>query len=398
MLRFKSAATKNGQLQLKDELDEFDLVDQIDPIVWDAICHLTKSSKPNEQQGLSLMKKEVRRAYLIAQMMFTIDSRYAAPFHTQITDLVDCCGGSNELIRTLNRLGVCSSYDTLLRHIQEHTKKVSEKGLLQGLDPSVLTVFSIDNIDFLKSHAQVYCGNQKLSWHGTTLQGIQPLANIKDGQSDSKRRARDSSSPSHSPLLKKHRGRARTGTELTEQNDTTQSVPLLSDTYHFEDTSPNTSFTINMFRPSVEERSALSVFEKRLLHYCLLKDSYRTNKTNILESMNEYVDIDTTIVEMVHMQEFCALYDKHLQPDVADVVYVNVLDEKADDKDTVLNVINQLYNEHVRKQGKNFLVLEGDAKTYEIIQNIKEEYGKDLNWLYAYPGDWHLLKIIRTVL
>ena len=40
----------------------------------------------------------------------------------------------------------------------------------------------------------------------------------------------------------------------------------------------------------------------------------------------------------------------------------------------------------------SFLVLEGDAKTYEIIQNIKEEYGQDLNWLYAYPGDWHLLK------
>ena len=77
---------------------------------------------------------------------------------------------------------------------------------------------------------------------------------------------------------------------------------------------------------------------------------------------------------------------------MADVVYVNVLDERADDKDTVLHVVNQLYTEHVCKQGKRFLVLEGDAKTYEIIQNLKEEYDKDLNWLYAYPGDWHLLK------
>ena len=137
-------------------------------------------------------------------------------------------------------------------------------------------------------------------------------------------------------------------------------------------------------------------FQKRLLNYCLLKHSYQNNKRHILESLSENVDpdVDTTECkeEMVHMQDFCTLYDKHLQPDVADIVYVNVLDERADDKDTVLNVINQLYNEHVHIQGKSFLVLEGDAKTYEIIQNMKEEYGQDLNWLYAYPGDWHLLK------
>ena len=102
--------------------------------------------------------------------MFSIDSRCTAPFHTQITDIIDCYGGSSELVRTLNRLGVCSSY---LRHIQECTNELTEKGILQGMDPSVLTIlFSVDNIDFLKSHAQVYCGNQKLSWHGTTIQAI----------------------------------------------------------------------------------------------------------------------------------------------------------------------------------------------------------------------------------
>ena len=39
-----------------------------------------------------------------------------------------------------------------------------------------------------------------------------------------------------------------------------------------------------------------------------------------------------------------------------------------------------------------FLVLEGDAKTYDTIQAVKHEYGSDLNWLVPYPGDWHLLK------
>ena len=149
---------------------------------------------------VSHIQKRLRRAYLV---MFSMDSRCTTSFHTQITDLVDCCGGSNELIRILNRLGVCSSYDTLLRHIQACTTELSGKGILQGLNPSVLTIFSMDNIDFLKSHAQVYCGKQQLSWHGTTIQAIQPLPHIEDDQTINRRRTRESHSPPHSPLHKK---------------------------------------------------------------------------------------------------------------------------------------------------------------------------------------------------
>ena len=99
----------SNSIELNDELNSFSLnnfIDKIDPVVWDAICHLTRSSKSDEQHSPSLVKKKVRRSYLIAQMMFTIDSRCTAPFHTTITDLIDCCGGLSELIRALNRLGV----------------------------------------------------------------------------------------------------------------------------------------------------------------------------------------------------------------------------------------------------------------------------------------------------
>ncbi len=80
---------------------------------------------------------------------------------------------------------------------------------------------------------------------------------------------------------------------------------------------------------------------------------------------------------------------KSSKPQVGVVRYVQVLDEVVDNKDTVLYVLSQLHAEYISKHGLKFLVLEGDAKTYDTIQSIKHEYGQDLSWLIPYPGDWH---------
>ncbi len=70
--------------------------------------------------------------------------------------------------------------------------------------------------------------------------------------------------------------------------------------------------------------------------------------------------------------------------------YVQVLDEVADTKYTILHVISELHAEYISKHDHKYLVLEGDAITYDIIQSIKHEYGPDLGWLVPFPGDWHL--------
>ena len=53
---------------------------------------------------------------------------------------------------------------------------------------------------------------------------------------------------------------------------------------------------------------------------------------------------------------------------------------------------SDLYTKHMVAHNHKFLVLEGDAKVWDIMQLIKREYGSDLDWLIPMPGDWHLLK------
>lgn len=53
-------------------------------------------------------------------------------------------------------------------------------GLLSELSEDKFTVVSVDNIDWLQRHAAVYCGDQKRSWHGTTIQAVQPFSDAEE--------------------------------------------------------------------------------------------------------------------------------------------------------------------------------------------------------------------------
>lgn len=85
-------------------------------------------------------------------------------------------------------------------------------------------------------------------------------------------------------------------------------------------------------------------------------------------------------------------------PENSNVIYFMLLDQRCDDKETLLNVISELHTEFIASKKKMYLLLEGDQVTYERLQSIKKEYGNDLKWLLPFPGDWHLLKKYQEVL
>ena len=62
---------------------------------------------------------------------------------------------------------------THARYVQYRVKRSVERGVIKDSPQDAFTLVSADNLDFVHSHARVYCGKQQSSWHGTTVQVVQ---------------------------------------------------------------------------------------------------------------------------------------------------------------------------------------------------------------------------------
>ena len=73
------------------------------------------------------------------------------------------------------------------------------------------------------------------------------------------------------------------------------------------------------------------------------------------------------------------------------VAYLEVMDAVSDSKDTLLELVHDLYSKLIKDQNREYLVIEGDQKLCEVLQSLKFEYGEASDWVIPIPGDWHML-------
>ena len=112
---------------------------------------------------------KVRCFVCVCVLLYTTNSQCSFPLHTFLTDAIETCGGSSRLIKLLNHLGICTSAGTHARYVQYRVKRTIERGVMKDYPQDAFTIVSADNLDFVHSHARVYCGKQQSSWHGTTV-------------------------------------------------------------------------------------------------------------------------------------------------------------------------------------------------------------------------------------
>ena len=159
-------------------IEDFDVekfISELDPDIWKAVCLLTQPLSPRAIKNDSNSNiRKIRRLFCVCTLFFTANSQCSFPLHTLLADAIETCGGSSRLTRLLNRLGACASADTHARYVQYRVQKSKEEGPMSGYPNNSFMIASADNLDYIHSYARIYCGNQQSSWHGTTVQLVQP--------------------------------------------------------------------------------------------------------------------------------------------------------------------------------------------------------------------------------
>ena len=101
---------------------------------------------------------------------------------------------------------------------------------------------------------------------------------------------------------------------------------------------------------------------------------------------------------MVDLKTFCGLSLKTPNVQPGNVVYLSVVDMHADTREAMEAVVSKLHSEYEIGVTANSLVVVGDQKIYNRIQELEQVYAQYLNWLIPFIGDWHLLHNFHSVL
>ena len=117
--------------------------------------------------------------------------------------------------------------------------------------------------------------------------------------------------------------------------------------------------------------------------------SYMLQKHAVADSSSEH--------PFISIQDYLNM-TRATHTEKSQVAYLEVMDAISDSKDTLLDLLHDLFVKFIKDQTREYLVIEGDQKLYEVLQSLKFEYGKDLDWAIPIPGDWHTLMNYQTAI
>ena len=126
-----------NDVQMPFDIASFDadiFISQVNPTLWTFITDITQCKVDTTMTH----DKKLTCIYCLCMLMFSMNRQCSIPLHVLLTDIVDSCGGSKELIQILNKFGAIASTDTHKRYIQYQINKRLQEGLTSNLQKNAL--------------------------------------------------------------------------------------------------------------------------------------------------------------------------------------------------------------------------------------------------------------------
>ena len=370
-------------------------IELLDPILLQFIQKVTQSIRSKQRklfadQAEVNQTKKMRQLFLLASLLFCTNTQCSMPFHTLVTEATLCHGGTHELVKILNRIGAAASIDTSQRLAMQVVDSRKVNGILPELEKRALSIVSVDNIDILQPHAFISCTDATRSWHGTSVQCVQPLPTtgllqqeeLTDQIEQPCSRKHPATSPTASPIIvEKSKRRRRTLTELPSPHSTvlipqvpSHQRPCNTGLENSAYVVPVQSVNLHDFNLNTSEKQSMNLLQGDLFKCMVLK--HVAHNSHHLPNLQ-------SLINCVRKQSSSSEESK--------VVYVQISSERADSRPSLIALLGRMYTTFVVEQKQNWLLVVGDAKTYDIIKSIRMEYGDQMKWLIPWPGDWHIL-------
>lgn len=369
-------------------------------------------------------------------LKYCINPKHFSLFHNILADVVEVCGGSRLLLKILNKFGCVCSADTHDRFVTERAEEKRNASIWDELSSNVFTVASVDNFDMLQSHAAVFCGNQQRSYHGTTVQLVQPdhqivLTNTAcsddlslQTQSHQLSKVADTYLVTDTISCATQVSTAASSTQVqfdtTGCNEREQPVATEGPTprsivigrtrnRHSPASSPHKMGKRGPKRRRTVPARKLTSFRdlqeqaresSHSLNLDAFKETVREKQilTEVMRNLHTYntqkiVANSHTNVILSDFRTFLTDPQQDLANEASRVYYMELVDENPDSAETMKLVAEDLIDKFgTQTNGGGWIVLVGDGKTYQHLMQVKRQYGATLERLLIFPGDWHTLK------
>lgn len=152
-------------------------------------------------------------------------------------------------------------------------------------------------------------------------------------------------------------------------------------TYDYSTNTPS----MNNFLLTTGEKATRKKLEEDIHLAMLLKHFYPSHNSGTFHL--------PSLTSLIH-----CLKNQACEAECSNIVYVDILSEKADCKATLLQVIGNVHKTFIHELNQKWVIAVGDAKVYTLLQAICVEYCDNMKWLITFPGDWHVMYNYQKVL